>query len=91
MSLNVSSLLLGCIDEKIRVVEDTPGVEAFMRIPARAFVTLASHVFLLFFTLCLLLRHLCQAVRICRSPIEVAASIILSDRERINLDAAWIF
>ena len=62
MSLNVSSLLLGCIDEKIRVVEDTPGVEAFMRISARALITLAAHVVLLFSSLCLLLRHLCQAV-----------------------------
>ena len=37
-----------------------------MGISARAFVTLANHVFLLFSTLCLLLRHLCQAVSIDR-------------------------
>ena len=34
-----------------------------MRILARALITLADHVVLLFSSLCLLLRHLCQAVR----------------------------
>jgi len=37
-----------------------------MRISARALITLAAHVVLLFSSLCLLLRHLCQAVRLGR-------------------------
>ena len=44
-----------------------------MGISARAFVTLANHVFLLFSTLCLLLRHLCQAVSLVQFPIAPTA------------------
>ena len=38
-----------------------------MRISARALITLADRVVLLFSSLCLLLRHLCQAVRLTSS------------------------
>ena len=42
-----------------------------MRISARALVTLASHDSLLFSCLCLLLRHLCQAVSVTSSsPLD---------------------
>ena len=53
-----------------------------MGILARALITLASHVFLLFPTPCLLLRHLCQSVRIAivagaiaKTPKSIVGSI----------------
>jgi hypothetical protein len=60
-----------------------------MRILARAFVTLANHVFLLFSPPCLLLRHLCQAVRqICSIGSGAIESTIKQIDRRTKISGA---